>query len=92
MITRGSLAHCLASMAEQWAKGPQDYLSILHNPKGRYYTLLSEGELAAITERDDQDGHNRLVLRCTATEYRAIAHTMNPNLSLPLFHADAKGN
>lgn len=45
--------------------------SIVHNPTGRYYTVMTEGELSART-RKEQEGNQRLVIRCTIAELRNI--------------------
>ena len=79
MLARGSLPRCIDAMARELSRAEHLYLSIVHNPKGRYYTLLTEAELMAIAPGDD-DGHNRLVLRLTWRELRQLSLCLSSQL------------
>jgi hypothetical protein len=68
MLTRGSLTHCRDALALLFADKGHRMLSIVHNPSGKYYSVLSEDDLRRYNERQVSD-YTRLVCRLTRHEY-----------------------
>lgn len=64
---RGSLRQCILRCADIFHRTKCIYLSIICNPRGKYYYILSDNELETF-EVDSSDGEQRLVFRGTFKE------------------------
>lgn len=79
MSTRGSLKQCVSDMCTLFHQGRYDSLAVLHNSRGKYYTLYTPDELQKKATLSG-DGHLRLVLNCSLKELRSIA--LNDQLNI----------
>ena len=67
MLCRGSIQACAMNALSAYRVNGFPMLSILYNPKGRYYSVATEDDLKK--SQDDQiHGHIRLVFRGTEKE------------------------
>jgi len=71
MSTRGSLTQLIKSMASLFKQQRYPQLAIIHNSRGKYYTLVTMDELSNLPNSDNKDGA-RLVLCVTPKELRQI--------------------
>lgn len=81
MICRGSLRQTLAAMKTAFASLNYPMLSIIHNDRSSYYTLITEAELVDLGDKSTLSTH-RLVLRCTRGELDSILKSDQLNLKL----------
>lgn len=79
MAYRSSLTNCIAMMHHQFKLGNYAVLSIIHNERGKYYTLMTDDELADKQPDASPDG-DRLLLRATKKELHTICRS--PNLDM----------
>ena len=74
-------------MAYQFQLGNYEWLSIIQNPGGKYYTVLTDSELEQRTD-DAASDNSRLVCRLTARELTSFVN----NDQLKLFAQAPNGN
>lgn len=67
MIARGNLCECLKSMLHAFHIQHYPFLSILHNDRGNYYTVVTEEELDRIGSQSSESTH-RMLFRGTHKE------------------------
>ena len=79
MSHRASLKGCVNLMGVLFAQERYDKLAIIANDAGKYYTLLTPGELEVKTRRS-RLGADRLILHCTRGEFRSIIHNAQTNM------------
>jgi hypothetical protein len=86
-LHRGTLKQCILAMAEYFKRYNYEYLSILFNPSGKYYTLLDD---AALDKKGDTSSDNGMRLVCRLSLRELYSFTRHAQLNLfPEVH-DAK--
>lgn len=78
-LHRGTLKQCILAMAEYFKRYSYEYLTIIFNPAGHYYTLIDDVELDKKGDKVDEGGH-RLVCRISLRELYSF--TRNDQLNL----------
>jgi hypothetical protein len=79
MLVRGSLKKCIKTLEYQLTDGGHKQLSIVHCPRGKYYTVLTEDELLDYNNRPVSD-QMRLLWRGTLGELKQFARLAPPDL------------
>lgn len=74
MAHRGSLKFCINVICSMWDSGHQGLLSIVCNPRGKYYTVMTDTDLEN-KYNDQGEQSQRLVLRLTKKELHSIIQT-----------------
>jgi hypothetical protein len=87
MAKRGSLKFCIHAICSMWDSGHQGFLSVVCNPRGKYYTVMTDTDLDN-KYNDQGEQSQRLVLRLTKKELHSILLTDQ----LTLFPKDSNGN
>jgi len=71
MIARGSLPRCVDAALHAFFVQHYPMLSIVHNPTGNYYTVVTEEDIGKMTEHLAMPKH-RLVFRGTHNELKSF--------------------
>ena len=71
MTFRGSLRGCILELAHQFDLGNYTILSIICNPRGKYYSVMTDSQLEDKPETEESS-HMRLVFRGTQKELRTF--------------------
>lgn len=74
IYTRGSIRHCVKALASLFRSTTQEQLAILCHPRGKYYSVVDDAELAS-RKTDNGDGDDRLLFRGTEKELRLMTDT-----------------
>ncbi len=88
-MRRGSLKQVLLWMQSSFAHDKDQMLSIIHCPRGKYYSLLTEEELLDYNNRDKSD-EMRLVARLTNRELGQFHKHIEADLFLKETDAERK--
>ena len=81
MIFKGSLRQCIIEMLNLLDSKTYDFLSILHYPRAKYYTVCSDSELQH-DETDHTVGDVRIICRMKLTELHTFGSTEQLKLNL----------
>ncbi len=76
---RGSLKQCIENIQTMFSQNAYQMLSIVVNPTGKYYTVMTEDNLTKYNDRHISD-KTRLVARLTPRELAQFAKTVLPDL------------
>jgi hypothetical protein len=87
MIFKGTLRQCVLEMLHLLDSKTYDFLSILHYPRAKYYTVCSDSELQH-NETDTSFGDVRIICRMTLREIHTFGSTEQLNLELGEFDND----
>ena len=87
MAQRGSLKLSIQRMVAMWDAGHQGLLSVVLNPHGKYYTIMTDDDLKN-KYNDQGEASQRLVLRVTKKELWSIMQTDQ----LTLFKEEPNGD
>lgn len=87
MAARGSLTYCKDKMLAYWQSGAPGFLSIVANNTGKYYTVMTDDQLATKTESASATGQ-RLLFRGTFREMKILCKTPQRDLFSEDINAD----
>lgn len=79
MIARASLKKCIECLIFQFNHGGHKMLSIVHCPRGKYYTVYSETQIQEYNTRP-KSNDMRLLFRGTERELAQFAAQVPPTL------------
>ena len=83
MPNRGSLTFCVHALGLLWRQTPDIMLSIIHHPRAKYYSTVTDEELDK-PEYKPETGDVRLVFRGTVGELRALMKAQQLDLEIGL--------
>lgn len=86
-LHRGTLRSCILNMADFFRRYKYEYLSIIFNPSGKYYTLIDDVELDRKGDDREKSGQ-RLVCRVSLRELYSFTRTDQRDLFKEANNAD----
>lgn len=83
-LIRGTLKVCLNYMFTHWAVSHEQYLSIIHHDRGKYYAVVNDHFLNDDLNVPEVDG-SRVILRTTIKELKTICtYYQSIQIELPI--------
>ena len=70
-LIRGSVPKCIDHMLIHWRANNDQYLSIIHHERGKYYAVVNDAFLSQDKNTPDETGC-RVMLRCTFKELKKL--------------------